>query len=351
MEKTVSTRTSSTAAKVAAIVLNWENFEATMQCVDSLLSQGYPCLRILIVDNGSKDDSVKQLRDGFPQLTIIENHANLGFAKGCNAGVRVALQDAGCNYVLLLNNDATLSPGTLENGTRFAQADACIGAISGKVLFSSARKTLWYAGASFDRWRGRAVIRAFGETDHGQFDFPCETDLLTGAMMLVKREVFDRVGFLAEEYFFGYEEWDFSFRAKSAGYKLYYVPDFVAYHTVDGSHRGAEPKFIYNAYRNKLILQENYLPRPIFPLWKAAFAVYGKYLARRARERLMRNHPVDVPPQGPLDEFEFALARAIKDHRKNALSERALLEFENDLIALRSNSSKSVLSGTDLISD
>src|SRR3989442_163622 len=136
MKETVSTRISSRAAKVAAIVLNWKNFEANKQCVDSLFSQGYPCLRILIVDNGSKDDSVKQLRDGFPHLTIIENHSNLGFAKGCNAGVRVAIQDTRCNYVLFLNNDATLSPGTLENGIRFAQADARIGAISGKVLFS-----------------------------------------------------------------------------------------------------------------------------------------------------------------------------------------------------------------------
>src|SRR5438132_2039655 len=99
---------SSKFPKVTTVVLNWENYSDTKRCVNSLLNSGYPELRILIVDNGSKDDSAKLLREEFPNLTFIVNEANLGFARACNLGIREALGDSECRYVLLLNNDATI---------------------------------------------------------------------------------------------------------------------------------------------------------------------------------------------------------------------------------------------------
>ena len=323
------------------VVLNWERFNETKRCVNSLLQNGYADLQVIVVDNGSKDGSLKELRNEFPDLTIVANEANLGFAKGCNVGIRKALEDINARYILLLNNDATLRAGTLERAVRFADKRPEVGAVSGKVLFSGDQRTIWYSGAVFDRWRGRATSPGFGKTDDGRFDLTGETELLTGAMLLVKRAVLERIGLLCEQYFFGYEEWDFSFRVKAAGFKIFYVPEFVAYHTVDGSHDGAEPKFIYNAYRNKLILQETYLPRLVFPLWKSAFRFYGKFLARGARVRLMARHPVAVPRQPPLDNFTYALERAIKDHGKNQLSEAVLSEFERDLLNRPDNEGRS----------
>ena len=317
---------------VIAVVLNWHRFDESKRCIESLTHDGYPNLRIVLVDNGSTDESGEKLRTEFPHITFVFNQSNLGFARGCNAGIRVAVQNPECEYVLLLNNDATLADGALAFGVRAAQAQANIGAISGKILLSGRNNTIWYAGGRIKRWRGQADVFGLGETDHGQFDNSRETEFVTGAMMLIKREVLERVGLLPEEYFFGVEEWDYSERIKRAGYKLYYASDFVCYHAADGSHWNYDPKFVYNSYRSKLIFQERYLPRPFFPLWKIGFALYGKYFARRLRRRLIRKHGFDAQQPVALDDLDYALTRALADHRKNELSEEVLNRFEQELM-------------------
>jgi GT2 family glycosyltransferase len=323
--------------RVYAVVLNWENFSDTRLCLNSLRQSGYPDLRTIVVDNCSQDRSVDQLRQEFPDLTLQSNEFNLGFARGCNVGIREAMKDPECAYVLLLNNDAVLVPGTLKPGIEFADSDSALGAISGKVLSSPQSRAIWYAGGQINRWRGQAVVRGFGEVDCGQYDQACEVGFVTGALMLIKREVLEAAGLLPEEYFFGVEEWDYSLRVQHAGYKLYYVPEFMAYHKADGSHWNYDPKFVYNSYRNKLIFQEKYLPPLVFAVWKKAFGVYGKYLARRARERLIAAQRFKHSEAVQLDDLDFAFARALRDHGTSALTAKALAEFEADLDLTRNN--------------
>ena len=321
--------------RVYAVVLNWENFADTTLCLNSLRQSGYENLRTIVVDNCSQDGSADQLREEFPDLTFLSNEFNLGFARGCNVGIREAMKDPDCEYVLLLNNDAVLVPGTLQAGIQLAEGDPTIGAISGKVLSNPDSNAIWYAGGQIDRWRGQAIVRGFGEVDHGQYDLACEVGFVTGALMLIKRNVLGVVGLLPEEYFFGVEEWDYSLRIQRAGYKLYYAPGFKAYHKADGSHWNYDPKFVYNSYRNKLIFQEKYLPPLIFAVWKRAFSVYGKYLARRARQRLIAAQRFKGADAVQFDDLDFAFARALKDHGRNALSAKALAEFEADLDSAR----------------
>jgi hypothetical protein len=109
------------------------------------------------------------------------------------------------------------------------------------------------------------------------------------------------------------------------------VPDFIGYHAADGSHWNYDPKFVYNSYRNKLIFQQNHLPRLVFQFWKAAFAFYGKHLARRARQRLISKKLFPLPQPVEFDQLDFALTRAIEDHGKNELSEAVLNSFETEL--------------------
>lgn len=320
---------------VSVIVLNWKNFPDTKLCLNSLEQSGYPNLRIIVVDNCSPDDSAKLLRAEFPHHDVLITESNLGFARGCNVGIREALKDSDCAYVLLLNNDATISSGTLERAVRFAEADSKVGVISGKIHLSTKANTIWYAGGRIDRWRGRAVVRGFSEIDQGQYETACEVGFATGALMLIKREVLEKVGLLPEEYFFGVEEWDYSLKVKQSGYKLFYVPQFIASHKADGSHWNYDPKFVYNSYRNKLIFQEKYLPPILFALWKKAFAVYGRYLARGARERLIDTRRFDIPSPVQFDDLDFALTQALRDHGKNVLSEQVLIAFEEDLRSKR----------------
>jgi GT2 family glycosyltransferase len=155
---------------VYIVVLNWNNYIDTRRCLDSLENSGYPNLRTIVVDNASRDGSAQRLREEFPGLTLLINPANLGFARGCNVGIREALKDRECAYVLLLNNDATISAGGLEKAVRFAENDSQIGVISGKILLSETPDMIWYAGGRIDRWRGQAVVRGFSEIDRGQYE-------------------------------------------------------------------------------------------------------------------------------------------------------------------------------------
>jgi len=323
--------TNHTEPLVYIVVLHWKNYEHTREAITSILSNSYRNYRVIVVDNASFNTSVERLQAEFPQVTFIVNETNLGFSKGCNVGIRAALKDVGCEYVLLMNNDATIARDSLPAAVDAAERHSSIGIVSGKILLARPPHTIWYAGGRIDRWRGQAVVRGFGEVDRGQYDQPGETGFVTGALMLIKRAVLTRVGLLPEEYFFGVEEWEFSERARRGGFKLFYVPSFVGSHEADGSHWNYDPKFVYNSYRNKLIFQQTHLPRLVFSIWKAAFAFYGKHFARRARQRLIDKKLFSLPEPVELDKLDFALARAVEDHGKNEMSEAVLNSFESDL--------------------
>lgn len=314
---------------VYVIVLNWNNYEVTKRCLESLLQASYPKLSVIVVDNGSVDGSTERLKAEFADVQFIFNEKNLGFARGCNVGIRAALKDEHCDYVLLLNNDAFVPPAFLEKAVAVAEGDKSIGLVGGKVLQSPESNTIWYAGGHIDRWRGQAMLRGFGEVDHGQYDEPCDVGFVSGGLMLIKREVLTTVGLLPEEYFFGVEEWDFSLATKTAGYRLCYVPDFIAFHRGDGSHWNYDPKFVYNYYRNKLIFQEKFLPRGLFPLWRIFFVLYGKYWARRQRQKTIDRFDKDKTI--PVEDLYFLIMEAVRDHGTNVLSEDTLKGFGEKL--------------------
>jgi GT2 family glycosyltransferase len=319
------------APLVYVVILHWKNYDYTRAAIESILANNYENYQLIVVDNASRNGSVETLQQKFPSVRFIINQTNLGFSKGCNVGIREALTDSRCAYVLLMNNDATISNASLMAAIGAGEDDPAIGIVSGKILLSRPPHTIWYAGGRIDFWRGQAIGRGFGEADRGQYDSPCETGFSSGALMLIKRAVLERVGLLPEAYFFGVEEWDYSAQVIRAGLKLQYVPDFLGYHAADGSHWNYDPKFVYNSYRNKLIFQQKYLPRFVFPFWKAAFAFYGKRLARRARQRLINKNLFSVPQPVEFDQLDFALARAIKDHARNEMSEAVLNSFDAEL--------------------
>ena len=314
--------------RVYVILLNWNNYDDTKRCLESLAQTSYPNLRAIVVDNGSVDGSGDRLRAAFPDVGFVQNEANLGFSRGCNEGMREALKDSDCAYVLLLNNDALVAPSFLESAIARGESDKRIGLIGGKILHSPESKVIAHAGGYITRWRGSFRIRGFGEVDRGQYDRPLEVGFATGAMLLIKREVLEKVGLLPEEYFFGTEEQDYSLNVRRSGYKIYYVPEFVSYHVGDGSHWNWDPKFVYNGYRNKLIFQEKYLPPGLFRIWKMVFAIYARPAAVRGWKKMAKRYGYDQDHQVAYEEMEFALICAIEDHGKNVLSEQTLNQFE-----------------------
>ncbi len=170
--------------KTTAVILNWNCHEMTAECIRSLLAMDAQNLEILLVDNGSSDGSAEILSRAFPQITVLPQERNLGFAAGCNVGMRHALANDAA-YVLLLNNDTFVASDFIREMLAAIESDPRIGAVCPKIFFTDRPNLLWYAGADFSPWTGTSKHRGWKEVDQGQFDDYREITQATGCAMLV----------------------------------------------------------------------------------------------------------------------------------------------------------------------
>lgn len=287
--------------RVGIVILHWNGYALTRRCLESLRESRYPAAQVYLVDNGSTDDSLARLMTEFggDAIVFLENHANLGFSAGNNPGIRRALDD-GCEFVLLLNNDVVcIAPDFLEHGIEAALSDRGIGIVGGKLLGWPDTTRLWSVGGEVG-WMNERFI-GLGEPDRGQYHEAADRTFISGAMMLVRRDVFARIGLLPEVYFFGGEDREFSVRAARAGFRLRYVPRFVAAHEAGGSHAAVKPEYVYNDSMSRILFRRRNQSAFAYALWRAAYGLYlawlfplrhalrrGKYLGGIAPQALRR---------------------------------------------------------------
>jgi hypothetical protein len=246
---------------VFIIILNWNGREDTLVCLDSVRKINYPDFEVVVVDNGSIDDSVKVIRKTFPEVAVLETGENLGFAGGNNVGIRYALeQDA--EYLFLLNNDTVVDPQVLGG---FMEASSSVGqeAIFGaKIYYFAEPNKIWYAGA---KWNGKnSHFTHVGQdcTDDGKkFNVLSATDYACGCAFFVSARLLQRIGLLDEKYYLTFEETDLCYRAKKMGYESYFVPEAKVWHKVSTSFGGGDsPLYSYFLMRNKLLWAKKNLP-------------------------------------------------------------------------------------------
>ena len=210
--------------KVAIIVLNWNAWEVTSDCVRSLASLDYKNCDVAVIDNGSSDDSVEKLRHQFPDLAVLENGVNLGFAAGNNVGVEYALA-RGAQYILLLNNDTLVSASCISAMVRVAESDNRIGILNPKIYYYDPPDRIWYAGGSFSPWFGFARHKGMKKRNCDLRDSTREVTFITGCAFFIKAEVVRQIGLLDENFFMVCEDTDWSIRALRAGFKAIYVAE------------------------------------------------------------------------------------------------------------------------------
>ncbi len=246
---------------VYIIILNWNGFKDTIECVKSCSKLTYSHFRILVVENGSTDNSETVLREHFPNIEIIQTGSNLGFAGGNNVGIRHALTQ-GAEYVWLLNNDTTVDEDALPALVGTAESDLSIGMVGSKILLYDKQETIWFAGALHTPDRPyRPLHRGFLEKDRGQYDETVETCFITGCSLLVKRKLIEDIGVLAEELFLYFEDTDWCTRAKAGNWRLMYSPPSRVFHKVSISVGGAEsPLMFYYSARNLLYFVKRHFP-------------------------------------------------------------------------------------------
>lgn len=261
------------APLVYCIVVNWNGWPDTLACLASLMQQDYPALRVILVDNGSTNDSVDRIRSAYPQITLIEAGKNVGFSSGCNIGIRHAMQQ-GSAFIWLLNNDTIAPPDTCTRLVATARAQPAAGLI-GSVLY------YLHDPSGVQAWGGGNVTLWLGYST--QFLAPAPlgpNSYLTFASVLIPREVIQNVGLLYEGYFMYWEDADYSLRVTHAGYTLAVAEDTAILHKEGGS---AEPRGpIVDRY--SLASGLNFLRRhAAFPALSMAL-----FLSTRLTARLLR---------------------------------------------------------------
>ncbi len=262
--------------KVSIILVNWNNFDDSAECLESLGQGTYPNYEVVVVDNGSEGDDARLLRERFgDSIRLIENEKNFGFAKGCNVGIRDAL-DRGADYVVLLNNDTVVTPDFLEEVVGVAQSDEKVGIAGGKIYCYEFPQQIWFAGGTIDYRTGNTLIRGSGEVDRGQFDEKVEVDWICSCFMVISCDLLRTVGMLDGRFFFGWEDADLCVRAARSGYKVLYVPGSGIWHKGWGGSKKQRLKGqpLYYAARGHFIFKDKHFT-------KLQLASSGLYFAIR----------------------------------------------------------------------
>lgn len=247
-------RVSNTATDVTAIVLNYRTPEQTWLAVRSLQSSFVPPGDILVIDNDSGDGSVMTLRQSLENVDLIESRENLGFAGGCNVGIRAALEN-GAQFVLLMNSDAIVEPGAIERLADAMRRDRTLGIVAPVLLSREEPDHVSSAGIAFSERTGRMRHRVVGRRMSALGSARVRrVDAVSGCVMLIRREVFAAIGLLDEAYFFSFEDVDFCLRARVAGFDTACVHDARAYHEGGRSIGRRSARRIYFGTRNHLRL-------------------------------------------------------------------------------------------------
>jgi len=267
--------------KVFIIILHYKNWGDTQECLKSLEALNYDNFEVIVVDNGSKDKFTVHS----PRFTVkqIFNKENLGFAGGMNVGIGQALKkDA--KYILLLNNDVTIEPNFLKELVRKGESDRGIG-ILGPVIYDYQSKKIHFAGGKINwlytkgihiqntRYPSLAKRSGAGKIRY--------TDYITGACLLIKREVIEKIGLMDEDYFLYFEDVDWCLKARRAGYKCVLIPNSKIWHKPSSSAKEGSFSYIYYHTRNGLLMtKKNALFLIKFLAYLQSFWIFGKQIIK-----------------------------------------------------------------------
>lgn len=343
-------------ATCIAIVLNYNGWQATLACLYSLNSQQEKLRRIIVVDNASRDESVLNILKHWPTVqrpivisesgmndisSIIEKDSiiyalssNCGYASGNNKGIQLALQDKECTAVWILNNDTEFGPHALKYLCDTLNSDPKAGIAGSTQVYAGTDLVQCAGGASVNRWLGSTKSLKEACTLHDVLQ--CDPqhlnpliDFTAGASMLVRREVFEKIGLIPEEYFLYYEDVDYGVSAKKAGFNLVWARDSIVYHH-DGSsskQQGVAPAWIdFLILRNRLYFIKKHYKKSV-PVAILGYA--GVVLNRIRRGQVDRLENIFLAITDALAEKMGMSDRAIEIARTDTLLCQKLSENIN----------------------
>jgi len=265
---------------VTLLILNYNGKRFLKECLDSVLKTDYPNFEVVVIDNASTDGSVEFIEKNYPQVRIIKNNRNYGFAVAYNLAIKTVKNE----YLVLLNNDVIVEPDWLKKLISYI-SNGKVAAVNPKMLFADDRKRINAAGGNCDIY-GVGWNRGNGEIDNGQYDKVEEVFYVNGAALLTKKSVWKDVGAFDERFFLYGEDLDWCWRARLKGYKILYVPDSKIYH----HWRASGGAIIYFLERHSLAtLLKNYELKTlikIMPRYLALKFLKTIWLLKNGKEKI-----------------------------------------------------------------
>jgi GT2 family glycosyltransferase len=275
--------------KVYIIILNFNSYQDTIECIKSLEAISYSNYEIVIVDNNSRDNSVEEISKNCPKYRLLLSKENLGYANGNNIGIKYALEQ-GADYICILNNDVIVEGNFLQPIIEMFDKDNTIGMVGPCICEYSDRNVVQAMGAYINLYRGLAMGQHEGqEYDKINKRF-IDVDYLGGACFIVKSEVIRTIGVIPENYFLFYEETEFCLRARKSGYKLVCISDSRVYHKRSATISKYNGLSYYFLNRNRIIFMRrnaNLIQKIIFTPYIIIEGI-GRILLRREPIKLFK---------------------------------------------------------------
>jgi hypothetical protein len=263
--------------KLAIIVLNYNKVDLLDRCLTSLIPHLDKSVGVIVVDNGSSDNSVElvkkfKIKNSKLKIHLIENQENLGFTGGNNVGINYALAKE-FDYIMLLNNDVLIKDSFWRPMVDYLKKNPQIGVLGPKIYFASGfefhhdkysenerGKVIWYAGGKIDWNNVYPSHRGVDEVDTGQYDQISETEFVTGCCLLASSDIWEKIGGLDDRYYLYYEDVDFCLKAKEMGLKIVYFPQSAIWHMNAGSSQSGGNLQDYYSTRNRMLFGMSWAP-------------------------------------------------------------------------------------------
>jgi len=270
------------AERVAVIVVNWNGRRHLENCLPALQTQTFADFRVVLVDNGSDDGSVEWVAAHFPQVQLMRNAHNVGFAAANNQAIRATEAE----FVVTLNNDTRVAPGWLAAFVEAAESDPTVGMAASKMLFADRPGTINSAGIALDA-AGIAWDRLGGAPDDPDETMPVEVFGPCAGAALYRRAMLDQIGLFDEDFFAYLEDVDLAWRARWAGWRCLYAPAARVYHAHSATGVEGSPFKSRLLGRNKVwLIAKNYGPAgrllahlpliALYDLAAVAFALFAR---------------------------------------------------------------------------
>lgn len=281
---------------ISIITINYRQPEATVAFLQSLKRQSYQDYEVILVDNAPLVDSEAAFKAAFPEVLLIVNTENIGFAAANNQGIHAAKG----SFFFLLNNDTEVSEGLFESCLELFQ-DKTVGAVSPMLRYYDKPELIQYAGFTPVDWLGRNKLIGQYTVDQGQYTTVRPTPYAHGAAMMLRRLVWREVGDMPEDYFLYYEELAWCEEIRRAGYQILVNPNAKVFHKASlSTGRGSKLKTYY-LNKNRIVFMMRYAKpwvKPIFatyiiamsaPVKMAKYLLSGNFSFARAYMEAIRD--------------------------------------------------------------